>query len=160
MIYGREGCALEHTSSGCWEVYVLYYTVKIGGITSHRTWLLSCKKPDAGPPPRYWNTLLKTRSQTRGVPKRININNDLFTLNFCIHLIYIYTSPYLRFQATWPCSSSPVESESEGDGLWSSDRCSHDHCRIPGFRALKRSGLVHTEQNSKKSFIRRLYNHK
>jgi len=94
------------------------------------------RKSDAGPPPRYWNTLLKTRGQTRGVPEQININNDLFTLHFCIHLIYRCTSPYRRFQATRPCSLSPVENESEGDGPRSSDRCSHDYCRIPDFRAL------------------------
>ena len=160
MAHRREECALEQMSSGCWEVYILHYTVKIYPIASNTMYLLSCKKPEGGPPPRCWYTLLKTRGQARGVLRWVNMKTDLFVLNFCIHSIYIYTSLSLHLQATRTRSPCPVGGESGGDGPRSSDQCSHDRYHILGFWALKWSGLGHNAQNFKNSFIRVLYNHK
>ena len=42
----------------------------------------------------------------------MNMNPDLFVLNFCIHITYIYNSLSLRLQTIRTCSACPVESES------------------------------------------------
>ena len=160
MTHKVEGCAPKRMSFGCQELYISYYTIQICSIKLPIVYLLTCKKPESGPLPHCRDTLLKTRQVARRVVRRTNINTDLFVLNFCIHIIYIYASLYLRYQAIRACSTCPVEGDSGSDGPRSSDRSSHDRCRILEFWALKRSGLGHTEQNVKNLFISVLYDHK
>ena len=54
--------------------------------------LSSCKKPGGGPLLHYSYTLFNTPDQTRRVVYEININSDLFVLNFSTHFIYTYIS--------------------------------------------------------------------
>ena len=112
MIYRRGECASEQVDFGCQELYTLYYTVKMYVITSHMIYILSHTKSVAGLPSHSWYTLLKTRGVDKWMVLRISTNTDLFTLNFCTHIIYIYTNNYPQLQATQTCISCPVASES------------------------------------------------
>jgi len=87
---------LKQMNFRCWELYMLYYTIIPGIITTNMTYLLSCIKPTGSPVPHSQCTLLRTQAQDRGVVKKINMNTYSLILNFGTHIIYIYTNPLLR----------------------------------------------------------------
>jgi hypothetical protein len=55
------------------------------------------QKLKGGPPLRCRDAHFATQGLDRGVVRWININTDLFVLNFYIHFIYIHNSPPLQF---------------------------------------------------------------
>jgi hypothetical protein len=96
MIYMKEGCALEQTSSVHQKLYIPYYIVNTCMVTSYVTCLLSRIKPADGSLLHSQYSLLRTRGVNGWVVMRINVNSDLFILNFCTHNIYMYTSVFLH----------------------------------------------------------------
>jgi hypothetical protein len=103
---------LEQVNSRCHGLYMLYYNVKTRVITSHTIYLLIRIKP-AGDP-LLWSrySLSRTQGVDRWVGREISTNTDLFILNFCTHIIYIYTSKIPQFQASQRCIWCLVASES------------------------------------------------
>ena len=75
------------------------------------TYLLSCIKP-AGDPLAYSQyTLSRTRGVDGRVVRVVNTNTDLFVLNFCTYITYIYINNYLQLQVNRMCISWPATSE-------------------------------------------------
>jgi len=95
MTHMGEGYAPKRVNFACQGLCIWYYIIKTCSITLPIAYPLTCKKPEDGPLPRCRYTLLKTRRVARWMVRRTNINIDLFVLNFCIHIIYIYNSLYL-----------------------------------------------------------------
>ena len=137
MVYMMEGCTVKWVSSGHWESDTSCYTSKTCVITSPMTSLLMYKKPAGGHLPHSRNTKFATRDLDRGVVKSININTDLFVLNFGVRITYIYTTLHLRFWPPTIHTSRPARGEFGEPWPRSSDRSSHDHYRISEFRAPK-----------------------
>jgi len=139
MRHQGEGWAQKWTSSGYQELYTPYYTIKLCSITLPVAYLLTYKKPESDPLSHCRNTLLKTRRVARGVARRTNMNTNLFVLNFCIHVIYIYTSLYLWLQAIQAYSACPVEGDSGQRWpqiQWSKFPRSLPHLGIMGAKAI------------------------
>jgi hypothetical protein len=133
MVYREEACAPKWMSSGHREFHVSCYITETRIITSNITYLLSRTKPAGHPLPHSLYALSRTRGLDRGVVRRIDINTDLFILNFCICRVYTYTSLYLQLQVTRTYISWPVESRTGIGDPRSSKPSSHDRCRILEF---------------------------
>jgi hypothetical protein len=117
-------------SSGRREFQVSCRILETRVITSSVTYLLSRTKPAGHLLPRSLYALSRTPGLDRGVVRWININTGLFIPIFCMHCVYIYTSPYLQLQVTQSYIPCPVES---GTGIGDprpSKPSSHDRCRI------------------------------
>ena len=67
------------------------------------TYILSRIKPTGDPLAYSQYTLSRTRGVDGQVVQVVNINTDLFILNFCTCIIYIYINNYLQLQASWTC---------------------------------------------------------